>query len=235
LSAKPFNDGPSKAAAIARAEESLVDAVNEMRRRLRLNRDTPAIVDDIKKSMHVKVPPHELTVVQALWDRERQKAFNKTADEFPEIRQGFDDAIQDIVSREGRVSSRKAKNVARKAWKEDPGANRRIHEEMKHPTKRGIGSVYRGRPELYDRHVVWAFADAIAKAAERKRFSIGHHGDVTIGDNKKGGAMLCTLVAAVEWAMTIAAAGSSEVAPPPVRPESILAIIKRRPLMNPTE
>jgi hypothetical protein len=210
---------------------------SKMRRRFRLNQGTTTIVNHIKKTMHEKVPPHGFTVFRALSDRERQNAFSRrAANQFPEIRRAFDDAIQDfVVVMEGRVSTRKARKIARNAWKEDPGANRRAREQMKHCTKSRMRSIHRGRPEVYDRQVVYAFADAIAKAAGRKRFPIGHRSDVTIRDNKNGGAMLCTLVAAVEWALTIVAAGSSEAVAPRVKPESILAIIKGRPLTKSTE
>jgi hypothetical protein len=128
LSEKLFYSGLSERAAVAqRAEQSLVAAVQMMRHRLRLTRDAPAIVNDIKQTMDVKVPPHGLTVLQALWERECQSAFNQTAaDEFPEIRKEFEEGIRDLMTaQKERISARQVHNTARNAWKEDPAADRR--------------------------------------------------------------------------------------------------------------
>ena len=204
-----------------------------MRRRLRINRETSDLVSDVKSAMHATVPPYELRVFQTLYDRARQDAFNKTAVyQFPAIWEKFERAIHDfsVTTVHPALSSRKIRNIARGAWKEDPGANRRIHELIasKRLTRRAIRHVNKGRPELYDRHVVWAFAYAIAKACGRDKFSVGHHGDKTITDEKKAGPMLKVLVAAMRWAMTIAWTGAAAhgVAPPLVKTEGILTLVK---------
>ena len=64
-------------------------------------------------------------------------------------------------------------------------------------------SAHRGRPDLYDPHVVWAFADSIAEATGRK-FTVGHHGDKTITDERMAGPMRTS--AAARWSRLTCAA-----------------------------
>jgi hypothetical protein len=226
LSEKLFKDGPSERSAIAqRAEQSLVAAVAVMRHRLRLTRATPALVNDIKQTMDVKVPPHELTVLQVLWERERQSAFNQSAaDEFPEIREEFERGIRDLmVAQKDRVSARQAHNTARNAWKEDPAADRRIREMEKLPPDQ-FHSPYRGQPEIYNRGVVLAFEKTIASAIGRSRISWTRG----TNDNKSGGAILDVFVAAVQWATCVAWQCSAPPGAKPlkVRAEGLLRIVK---------
>jgi hypothetical protein len=205
-----------------RAYASLVAAVEEMRRRLGLERDTTAIVNDIKKTMHLKVPPHGLTVLQVLYERENENAFNQTAvQEFPTIRQEFDHAIQDfMVVRDGRVSARKVRKIGRNTWKEDAGANRRIREmEDQSPAWR---SPYRGQPERYDPRVVLAFATAIARAIDRPRITWTRGTE----DHKSSGPTLDVLVAAVRWAMCVAWVSAAGGEPPKVKAGGLLEILK---------
>ena len=128
---KPL-DGPSERATVARhACYSLVASVEEMRRKLGLDRDAAAILDEIKRTMRVQVLPHGFTVFQTLCERERQGVFNQfAADESPTIRQEFEQGIQDFVrAREGRrAPARRIHKIARNAWKQDPGADRRTRE-----------------------------------------------------------------------------------------------------------
>ena len=226
MSEKPFKDRPSERAAIAqRAEQSLVAAVAVMRHRLRLTRDTPALVNDIKQTMNVKVPPHELTVLQVLWERERQGAFNQTAaDEFPEIRKEFELGIRDLMSgQKERAAARRVHNTARNAWKEDPAADRRIREMEKLPSDQ-FRSPYRGQPEIYDRGVVLAFEKSIASAIGRSQISWTRG----TNNNMSSGAILDVFVAAVQWATCVAWQCSAPPGGKPVkvRAEGVLRIIK---------
>ena len=246
MSNKPLEDPVERAAILQSAEASLVAAVGEMRRALGLCQETNAILNEIKKTLHAEVrgqvgtflwmeagefvpaKPGGLTVLQVLCERERAKAFNQTDDEPPPY---FVEAIQDfmITHDGGTPSRRKVRKTARNAWRENPGADRRVREmERQPPTK--FRSRYRGRPEIYDPGVVWAFADAITRAAGREHFSTGHHGDEAITDkNQKGGPMFRLLVATIQWAMTVAWAGGSPsgTEPPKVKPEGVLTVIKR--------
>ena len=119
----------------------------------------------------------------------------------------------------------------RNSWKENPGADRRVRAlKPSAANKNKILSAHRSRPVLYDPHVVWAFADSIAEAAGRK-FSVGHHGDNAITDERMAGPMLAVLVAAVRWAMTMAEPGATSQV---VKTEGILTLIKRgRPVRSP--
>jgi hypothetical protein len=145
----------------------------------------------------------------------------------------FENEVRDFLIRNYQTPRRKAGQIARNAWKEDPGADRRARAlKPSAANKNKILSAHRGRPDLYDPHVVWAFADSIAAAAGRKKFSLGHHGDKAIIDEQMAGPMLRVLVAAVRWAMTTAEPGA---APRLVKTEGILTLIKRgrpRPIKN---
>jgi len=195
-----------------------------MRAKLLLKRSTADVAEDIKATMETWLPSQNQTVMQAMCERGRAKTYNTLAAAmFPDVRKEFHDAIGDFVrSKEGPVSSRRIRKVADNAWKQDIAADRRARE--------GSTAPYRGRPEVYDRDVVWAFADAIARAANRTHFAIGHHGDATLGDTgRKGGPLFRVLVAAVRWAMVAAwqSAAPLNAAPPVVKPEGILTTIKR--------
>jgi hypothetical protein len=214
-----------------RAEQELIATIEDMRRRFCLSCTRDQLVTDIKATMHIQLPPHNFEVIQVLCDRERAaKAFNQSASEvFPAaIRKGFDDAIQDfVIIRRGKTSARELRKIAGNAWKWDHAEDRRIRKAAFGRTAR---SPRKGRPELYDPEVVAAFADAVARAAGRPKFSIGHHGDEAITEkNKAGSVMLRVLVAAVRWSMTVAWQVSApwESAPPIVKPEGLLSLIKR--------
>ena len=227
---QPFQDSAAaRAACFQGAEEALITSVEQMRRRFSVVRTCNELVRDIKATMHVPLPPHNLTVMQTLYDRERENVFNRcAAKEFPTTRKDFDDAIQDfVIIRKGKTPARLVRKIAANAWKQDPAADRRFQNAG---PQGHTSTAYKGRPEIYAPSVVWAFADAIARAAGRARFSIGHHGEVTIThENKGGGVMFRVLVAAVRWAMTVAwlAAAPPSTAPPTVKPEGILRLIKR--------
>jgi hypothetical protein len=217
-----------------------------MRRALDLGQDAKTILDEIEKTLHVEVReqvgtfnwienegpvqanPGGLTALQVLCEKERATAFNQTDDEAPDY---FVHAIQDfMIAHNGKTPTRKVRETARSAWRENLAADRRIREREPISPGEGFRSPNRGRPEIYPPDVVWAFADAIARAAGCENFSIGHHGDATITDkNKGGGAMFRCLVAAVRWAMTVAwlAAARPGTAPPIIKPEGILTLIKR--------
>lgn len=85
---------------------------------------------------------------------------------------------------------------------------------------------YKGRPEIYDRDVVWAFHDATARASGQPHITWTRR----IDDNKSIGVTLGVLVAAVRWAMCVAWQCSAEpgTEPPEVRAEGLIRIIKRR-------
>jgi hypothetical protein len=236
LSNKPLEDPVERAAILQSAEASLIAAVEEMQRALGLCQEPNAILNEIKKTLHAEVrgqvgtflwmeaggfaptKPGGLTVLQVLCERERATAFNQTDDKPPPY---FMEAIQDfMITHDGRTPARKVRKTARNAWREHPGADRRVREMERQPAAK-FRSRYRGRPEIYDPGVVWAIADGITRAAGREHFSIGHHGDEAITDkNQKGGPMLRVLVASIRWAMTIAWFGApSGTEPPKVKPE----------------
>jgi len=226
---KPLNDGPSERAAVTqRAHDSLVATIEEMRRCLRLDRDAAAILDDIKKTMHVEVPPHSFTVVQVLAERERGDAFNQfAADEFPTVRQEFEHAIREFMgAQEGRrIPARGIHKVARNAWKQDPGADRRIRAMEQGPPDE-FRSPYRGRPELYDPEVVSAFEIATARAIGQSHVSWTRRTE----DNKSSGPILDVFVAAVQWAMCVAwqCWAAPGAAPPNVKAEGLLGSVKAK-------
>jgi hypothetical protein len=230
LSDTPLKDGPSiRAAAAQRAEAALVATVEQLRLKLGLSHSTAELVKDIKATMHVALPPFGMTVIQTLCEREREKVFNhRAADVFPGIHAVFVNAIQDfVVVRDGATPTRKARRIAQNAWKADRAADRRVKDSARPDD---AGSPHRGRPEKYDSGVLWAFAEAIARAAGREQFSTGHHGDATFTrDNKAGEPMFRVLVAAIQWAMTMAWQGCSPPGSeaPFVIPEGVLTVIKR--------
>jgi hypothetical protein len=153
--------------------------------------------------------------------------FNQLAtQECPTVRKAFDEAIQDfVIIREGKTPARVVRKIAANAWKQDSRADRRVRNAA---PQDDISTAYKGRPEKYPPEVVWAFADAVARAAGREHFSMGHHGDATLAD-EGGGAMFQVLVAAVRWAMSAAwlCAAPPGTAPPTVKPEGILTLLKR--------
>jgi hypothetical protein len=204
------------------AETKLVAEVEYMRRKLNLSRTTVEIVKGIKTTMDTPLPPHNFTVIQTLCERHCADRFNDGAAETAtDIREEFDNAIREFATARG-TSARKARRLADNAWKWDHAADRRVRE--------GSAAPHRGRPEVYDRDVVWAFADAITRAAGRERFATGHHGDVTITEkDDKGGAMFRVLIASVQWAMIAAWQTSAPpgTAQPTVKPEGILTVLKR--------
>jgi hypothetical protein len=193
-----------------------------MKRSLRLSCTTPEIVKTIKATMHTPLPPYGATVLDTLYLRERAKAFNQNAAEvFPLERKKFADDL--VAAMESRTPARKIRNLIEKAWKWDPAADRRARE--------GSVTPFRGRPEVYDCDVIWAFANAIARAAGCEDFAIGHHGDDTLTrGSKKGGPMLRVLVTSVEWAMSAAwlCASPPGSPAPQVKPEGILTVLKRQ-------
>ena len=222
MSDNPPSDGPSQRADIFQlAGESLLAEVEHMRRSLRLSCPTAEIFQSIKTTLHVRLPPYGDTVIDTLYERERAKSFNQNAAEvFPLERRKFTDNLVAVM--EPGATARKIRNLIEKAWKWDPAADRRAWEGSERP--------FRGRPEVYDRGVVWAFADAIARAAGRAHFAIGHHGDETITKNSnKGGPMFRVLVASINWAMIAAwlSASPPGTPAPQANPEGILTVIKR--------
>jgi hypothetical protein len=227
---KAFEDiAKKRAILVKRADELLIASVHEMSRRLNLTRSSSDLVRDIKATMNITLPPYGLTVIQTLFERERAKAFNQCgAEQFPTVRKDFGNAIQDfVVVRDGRTPARTTRKIADRAWKWDHAADRRV---LRAGSRNDTSTAYKGRPETYPPDLVWAFADAIARAAGRKRFSTGHHGDVAITDkNKGGGPMLRVLVAAMRWAMMTAwqMAAPPRTPPPAVSPEGILSLVKR--------
>jgi hypothetical protein len=228
LSNQPVDDGSVQHAAVVRhANDSLIAAVEEARRCLGLNTDTATILDGIKKAMDVEVPPYGLTVIQTLCERERQNAFNQAASNgFPTIRREFEYAIQDfMIARDCHAPARQVHKIARNAWKEDPGADRRIRE-MEHQSPDQFSPPYRGRPELYDRGVVLAFESAVARAFGRSRVSWTR--GTKDNTNTSHGVMLDVFVAAVRWAMCIAWQSSAPPGskPPKVKAEGLLRIVK---------
>jgi hypothetical protein len=210
----------SRAERVRAADETLMAAVEHMRSRYRLERRTADIVRDIKRAMHTAIPPHSLSVFQALSDRERDRAFNAdAASTFRPVHRQFRDTIA-ATAKAGGADERRAQTTARHAWKQDAAADRRVRKMESAPPDRWK-APYRGQPERYDSAVVLAFADAIARVAGRNTFARG---------NREGGLMLKALVAAVEWAMTVAWQGSAPFTTPPpsVKPEGLLRIVRGR-------
>ena len=162
-----------------------------------------------------------MSVLDTLYLHERARAFSQNAAKtFPLERKKFADNL--VAAMESGTPAGNIRNLVKKAWKWDAAADRRAEEGSERP--------FRGRPEVYDRDVVWAFADTIARAAGREHFAIGHHGDETITKTSdKGGPMFRVLVASVEWAMIAAWLGAARpgTAAPQAKPEGILTVIKR--------
>jgi hypothetical protein len=153
-----------RATVVQRAYDSLVASVEQMRCALDLCQETNAILNEIKKTLHAQVrgqvgtflwleadefvqaKPGGLTVLQVLCERERARVFNQTDDEPPPY---FVDAIQDfMIARDGRTPARKVRKTARNAWKEDPGADRRVSRdgtpagsEVPSPLQRSSGDI----------------------------------------------------------------------------------------------
>jgi hypothetical protein len=168
--------------------------------------------------MNVPLPRYNFTVIQTLCERYRANVFNDIAAEiFPDVREELDKAIRDLATAQG-VPSRKARKLSDNAWKWDHAADRRTREGSQEP--------YRGRPEVYDRDVVWAFSDAIAHACGQPRITWTRR----IDDNKSTGEQLDVLVAAVQWATCSAWESAAEpgTEAPDVRAEGLIGIIKRR-------
>jgi hypothetical protein len=201
-----------------------------MTQKLNLARTAAEIANDIKATMNAPIPPYNFTVIQTLCERYRADSFNGSAAEtFTGIREEFDNAIRDIATARG-TSARRARTLADNAWKWDHAADRRV--------RAGSAKPYKGRPEVYDRDVVRAFADAIVLAVGSERFAVGHHGDVTITEkDDQGGPMFRVLIASVQWVMTAAwqATAPLGTAQPIVKPEGILSLLKRSRLTNSTD
>jgi len=218
------------------AEAALKSAVEQTCLKLNSSAKAGECLQAIKATMSHSVGRRGLNVIQMLYELERVKSQPHVV---PEL---FENEICDFLIRNYQTPKRKARQIASNAWKENPGADRRVHTLTKRilANKTKILSAHRGRPDLYDPHIVWAFADSIAAAAGRKKFSLGHHGDKAIINEQMAGPMLRVLVAAVRWATTIAWIGASErgLAPPLVKTEGILTLIKRgrpRPIKNSLE
>jgi hypothetical protein len=193
--------------------------------KLKLRGEAAEYLHAIKATINRPVGRHELTVFQMLC-LECAKCQSGPAPEF------FENDVRDYLIRNHQTPRRKARQIARNAWKEEPGADRRVRAlKPSAANKDKILSAHRGRPDLYDPDVVWAFVDSIAETTGRK-FSLGHHGNKAITDERMAGPMLAVLVAAVRWAMAMASAGFT---PPLVKTEGILTLIKRgrpRPIKN---
>jgi hypothetical protein len=219
LSEKPFDDGPSQRAVIAQRAEKLFEAaVENMRHELGLIPTTEEIVRDIKATLYAPLPPYNFTVLQTLCDRHRADAFNDdAAGAFPAERKILNKTIRDLATARG-ISARTARRLSDNAWKWDRAAERRVRE--------GSAAPYKGRPEIYDRDVVWAFHDAIARASGQPHITWTRG----IDDNKSKSANLDVLVAAVEWAMCVAWQCSAKPGTefPNVTAEGLIGIIKRR-------
>jgi hypothetical protein len=201
------------------AEAKLVSKAEHLRAKLCLSRSTVEIVNVIKDTLEMRVGSQNQTVSQILYDRERGNAFNELAsDMYPDEYQEHREDISDLL--EESLPARKKGQSASNAWKWDPDGDRRALE--------GSTAPYKGRPQLYDPDVLWAFADAIALAAERKRFAVGHHGDDTLSDDL-GSPMFQLLTATVKWAAVIAwlSAAPPGTAAPVVRPEGIRNALRR--------
>ena len=201
--------------ALDRAESALESAVKRMCLKLKLRGEATEYLHAIRATMNRPVGRHGLTVCQRLY----LEPIKRKSDPMPEF---FENEVRDYLIRKHQTPRRRAHQIARNAWEEDPGADRRVRAlKPSAANKNKILSAHRGRPDLYDPHVVWAFADSIAEAAGRK-FSVGHHGDNAITDERMAGPMLAVLVAAVRWALTMA-----QIDMPLVKTEGILALIKR--------
>jgi hypothetical protein len=180
------------------------------------------MVKDIKAAIHAPLPPHDLTVIQTLYDHYRADVFNADAAEArPNAREKLDKAVRDLAVARG-ATRREARRLADHAWKWDHATDRRF--------RRGSAAPYKGRPEVYDPDVVWIFAKTITRVAERERFMLGHHGDKAITKkSNEGGPMFRVLVASVEWALIeswrIAATPGTRA--PQVKPEGLLTVLKR--------
>ena len=95
---KPFDDGPSRRAAILQsAKKSLGASVEVMKRKFGLTCNTSENVKCIKKTMNSPLPPNNSTVIQTLCDRHYADAFNDSAAEtFPGSREAFENALSGI-------------------------------------------------------------------------------------------------------------------------------------------
>ena len=199
------------------AETALKSSVERMCLKLKLRGEAAEYLQAIKATMNRSVGPHAPTVSQRL----HFEPIKSKPDPMPEF---FESEVRDFLIRNHQTPRRKARQIARNAWREDSGADRRVRAlKPSAANKNKILSAHRGRPDLYDPHVVWAFADSIAEATGRK-FSVGHHGDKAITDERTAGPMLAVLIAAVRWAMAM----SPVITPPLVKTEGILTLIKRR-------
>jgi hypothetical protein len=202
------------------AEAALESAVKRMCLKLKLPAQVAEYLQTIKATMNRSVGRHGLTVLQML-------CLEPTKNQPELVPEFFQNEIGDFLTRNYQTPRRKARQIARNAWKEDPGADCRVRAALvsaRAPVSANeILSAHRGRPDLYEPLVVWAFADSIAEATGRK-FSVGRHGDKTITDERMAGPMLAVLVAAVRWAMAMRSPG---ITPPLVKTEGILTLIKR--------
>ena len=150
--------------------------------KLKLRDEAAEYLQAIKATMNRWVGPHALTVSQRL----HLEPIKSQPDLMPEF---FESEVRDFLIRNHQIRRRKARQIARNAWREDSGADRRVRAlKPSAANKNKILSAHRGRPDLYDPHVVWAFADSIAEATGRK-FTVGHHGDKTITDERMAGPM----------------------------------------------
>ena len=191
------------------AEAKLAAEAEQLRAKLCLSRSTIEIVNDVKATMGTRLASQGQTVLQTLCERERPTFDSLDAAIIQDVRREFQDAVRDFLrSNEVTVSARKTRKFTDDLWRQN--------------------AATRGRPEIYDPSVLLAFADAIARAAGRPRFTTGHHGNTTLSDDK-GGPLFRVLVAAVRWAMVIAwqSFAPPGAAPPIVKPEGILTALKR--------
>jgi hypothetical protein len=213
-----------------RAEAALERAVKRMCLKLKLPAELAECLQTIKATMYRATGYQGFTVLQMLYELERVKSLSDFVPEFfknvPEV---FENEIRDFLLRNCKTPSRKARQIARSAWKENLAADRRVRARERLDNANKILSAHRGRPDVYDPYVVWAFVDSILEVAGCKKFSVGRHGDKTIADEQMAGPMLAVLVAAVRWAMTIAwmSAAAPTHAPPLVKTDGILTLIKR--------
>ena len=148
-----------------RAEAALRSAVERMCLKLNLSTKAAEFLQAIKATMNRPVGCHGHNVIQRLYELEQAKVPPSCSP--PEF---FEREICDFLIRNYQTPRRKARQIARNAWKENPGADRRTHalEKRISANKNRILSVHRGRPDLNDPYVVWAFADSIAAAAGHK-------------------------------------------------------------------
>ena len=253
-----LNDEYWRATVLRRSHDALVASVEQMRRALKLPQEADTILEQIKKTLHAEVReqvgtfnwienegparanPGGLTALQVLCEKERATAFNKTDDEVPDY---FEDAIQDfMIAHDGKTPTRKVRKTARSAWRDDPGADRRIREREPLSPGEGFCSPHLGRPEKYDPDVVLAFEGVIARAIGKPKISWtrgkGNLDHRDIPDHASRGVVLDVLVAAVEWAMCVAWHQSAPTGSKPskVMAEGILRILKaKQPLTNSTD